>query len=91
MREYALHQAIALESAQGQSFFTKLFRNWKAHRQVVRLQDLDDHILADIGVTREDVAWAANLPLAENAAQLLERRATQRANASRRLPRRDAH
>lgn len=91
MRQYALHQAMALEQAQGQSIFAKAFRNWKARRQVTRLQDLDDHILYDIGVTREDIAWAAGLPLADNAAQFLERRATQRRNASRQRPGRGSY
>ncbi|MEM9277940.1 MAG: DUF1127 domain-containing protein [Pseudomonadota bacterium] len=32
------------------------------------LLSLDDRSLADIGVTREDVMWASNLPLSTNAA-----------------------
>ncbi|MCP5086349.1 MAG: hypothetical protein GY952_06050 [Rhodobacteraceae bacterium] len=36
---------------------------------------LDDALLRDIGVTREEVKWAAGLPLSINAAQALHRKA----------------
>jgi len=36
-----------------------------------RMLVLDDHILADIGITREDVLWANNLPLSQNASLAL--------------------
>lgn len=39
-----------------------------AFRQMI---DLDENMLWDIGVTREDVIWANNLPLTENASQRL--------------------
>lgn len=32
-------------------------------RAVVRLSDLDDHLLRDIGVTREDVRWSLDTPV----------------------------
>lgn len=47
-------------------------------REVSRLADLDDHLLADLGLERQDVRWALEMPLAENAALELERRALQR-------------
>ncbi len=34
---------------------------------------LDDHMLKDIGITRNDVIWASQLPLSQNAAQELEK------------------
>ena len=36
-------------------------------------------MLRDIGVTREELRWAAGLPLTVNAALALEERATRRA------------
>ncbi len=38
-----------------------------------RLLDLDDHILDDIGVTRDEVVYGSRLPLARNAALELRR------------------
>jgi len=42
------------------------------------LHSLEDHILADIGVTRDDVNWAGKLPLEKNAACELQKIARQR-------------
>lgn len=36
------------------------------------LNSLDDNLLKDIGVTREDVQWAMNLPLSQNASDALQ-------------------
>ena len=56
----------------------RVVRNWKARRAVTRLQDFDDYMLRDIGVTRLDVRWAADLPLTINAAMALEERSHRR-------------
>lgn len=74
MRDYVLSQAIAAEAAGPQSLFGLLIRNWRARRAVARLDRLDDHMLRDIGVTREDLRWAAGLPLTVNAALAMEDR-----------------
>lgn len=47
-------------------------------REVARLADLDDHLLADLGLERSDVRWALEMPFAENAALELQQRARQR-------------
>ncbi|MEZ5933735.1 MAG: hypothetical protein R3F54_17645 [Alphaproteobacteria bacterium] len=39
---------------------------------------LDDRLLDDMGVTREEVLWAARLPLEQNAALALQARAAGR-------------
>jgi uncharacterized protein YjiS (DUF1127 family) len=78
MREYALHRAASLDEARGLSLVRRLFRNWKARRGIVKLENFDDHLLSDIGVTRGDVEWAAGLPLTVNAALALEERAFRR-------------
>jgi uncharacterized protein YjiS (DUF1127 family) len=78
MRDYALHRAISIEEFGALTFIKRLLHNWKARRRVVSLEDYDDHILHDIGVTRTDIRWAANLPLTTNAALALEERAFRR-------------
>ena len=60
------------------SFARRLVRNWKAKRRIVALGNFDDYMLADIGITRDEVQWAAGLPLTVNAAVALEERAFRR-------------
>ncbi len=45
------------------------YRDRQAFQQLLKL---DEHMLKDIGVTRQDVTWANNLPLSEDAATKLE-------------------
>jgi uncharacterized protein YjiS (DUF1127 family) len=78
MRDYALSRAQAAEATGSASMFGALIRNWRARRAVARMDRLDDHMLRDIGVTREDVIWAAGLPLTVNAALALEERGRRR-------------
>jgi uncharacterized protein YjiS (DUF1127 family) len=85
MRDYALHNAAAFDEAAGMSMITRLIRNWRARRSVSRLEAYDDYMLSDIGVSRDDVIWAAGLPLTVNAALALEERSSKR----RRFPSRD--
>ncbi len=85
MRDYALNRALSAGEASGGSLIARLWRNWTTRRAVSRLADYDDYILRDIGVTREDVSWAAGRPLTVNAALALE----ERSQARTRLPRQD--
>jgi len=55
-----------------------LFRNWRARSKVRALHDLDDRMLADIGIRRDEVIWASYLPLTMNAALELENAAFRR-------------
>jgi uncharacterized protein YjiS (DUF1127 family) len=68
MREYVLHQAQLYEAASGSGLLSRVLRHWRARRAVARLDGLSDRMLEDIGVTRYEVRWAANLPLSCNAA-----------------------
>jgi uncharacterized protein YjiS (DUF1127 family) len=76
MRDYVLNQAISREQIGGSlaSNVLRLFQNWRARRDVARLETFDDHMLADIGLSRGDVEWASHLPLSANASQALEGR-----------------
>lgn len=78
MRDFALNHARAYEAAGASSILFRLVQNWFARRSVSELDRLDDYLLRDIGVTREDVRWASHLPLTLNAAAELEDRATRR-------------
>jgi uncharacterized protein YjiS (DUF1127 family) len=78
MRDYALSRAEAAEATGSLSLLWRFIRNWRARRAVVRLDALDDYLLHDIGVTRDEVRWASGLPLTVNAALELEERATRR-------------
>ena len=49
-------------------------RRWRLYR----MQWLDDYMLDDIGVTREELEWAIRLPLRINAALALHDRARRR-------------
>ena len=51
------------------------FRSWNARRHLKTLSEYDDHMLADIGVTREDVRWSLDLPFAYDPGIELQRRA----------------
>lgn len=48
----------------------------------MHMATLDDGILHDIGVTGEDIAWGASLPLEVNAALAVRERAQSRRNAA---------
>lgn len=74
MRDYALHRAESYGEYGAASAIGRFIRNWQARRAVARLSELDDYMLRDIGVTREDLNWAKGLPLTVNAALALEER-----------------
>jgi uncharacterized protein YjiS (DUF1127 family) len=57
-----------------QSVRTSL-RAWNSRQKVTNLLDLDDHMLADVGLTREDVRWALDLPFTHDPGLELQRRA----------------
>lgn len=63
------HRAAPASGLEG---LKRLFRNWQARRKVRGMEELDDRMLADIGVTRAEVEWAARLPLGYNPALELQ-------------------
>jgi uncharacterized protein YjiS (DUF1127 family) len=76
MRDYVLSRAILDDRIGNRSLFSRLFHNWKSRREVSQLAAFDDFMLADIGISRADVEWAAKLPLTADASEALEQRAT---------------
>jgi uncharacterized protein YjiS (DUF1127 family) len=78
MRDYALNRAISLEEGHGFSLVSRIWHNWQARRRVADLATYDDYMLNDIGITRDEVEWAAGLPLTVNAALALEERSFRR-------------
>lgn len=57
--------------------------NWRRRRQLTRLDELDDHMLEDIGITRLDLLWARGLPLSRNPLLELDDLARDRTRARR--------
>lgn len=55
----------------------QFYRNWKSRRELVHLSELDDHVLADIGISRGDVHAALSQPSAYAASLHLQRAAEQ--------------
>ena len=53
----------------------KLYRAWRNRRSLMRVTELDEHLLADIGISREDVKWALDLPIGYDPAAALQERA----------------
>jgi len=47
-------------------------RSWNIRRQVAALVDFDDHMLADIGLTRRDVKEALDLPFSSDPGRELQ-------------------
>ncbi|MGQ7794038.1 DUF1127 domain-containing protein [Faunimonas sp. B44] len=59
-------------------------RWWQRRRRLATLDTLDEHVLNDIGLSREDVRWALGQPLAIDAAAELVRRRSERRGLRRR-------
>lgn len=62
MRDYILHLAQAQDSAFAFPKLRRLVRSWQAKRKLRKLQNLDDYLLNDIGLTRDDLRYGIRLP-----------------------------
>lgn len=58
--------------------------NLRRRNKLTRLENLDDHMLSDIGITRMDLEWARELPLNRNPLLALDDLARHRSCARRR-------
>lgn len=63
MREFILHQAESNEGTFAFAVVRRVVTNWWKRRTLRKLQDLDDHLLFDIGLSREELEAAVRLPL----------------------------
>lgn len=62
MRDYIFHQAFSRDSVFVFPKLRRLIRSWLAKRNLRRLEQLDDYLLKDIGLSRDDVRYALHLP-----------------------------
>lgn len=59
------------------------WQNYRERNQIARLKDMDDHLLADVGVTREEVEIATGMTTSESPADALYRMSLSRRNTTR--------
>jgi uncharacterized protein YjiS (DUF1127 family) len=60
------------------SFLHRALRHWNDRRTVHALSELDDYLLADIGLTRPDLDWALHQPSSGLPSEELTRLARER-------------
>lgn len=85
MRDYVMHQAENLESTHAFAKIRRVLTNWYRRRMLNELRDLDDYILADIGITRDELGAVMRLPLYVDPVRELERKSKARMH-DRRYP-----
>jgi len=83
MREFVVQQSLTRQSYGGFSVVVRMFRNWRMQKTYRHMQGLEDHMLRDIGLSREDLRQLMAMPLDADVAWELERR---RLLASRQTP-----
>lgn len=84
MREYVRRQAEFHDGTFAFARLRRAFRNWLARRYLRRLEQLDDYILADIGLTRDDLTYGQRLPIeVDPIAELVRHRDTRVARGVR--------
>ena len=62
MREYVRSCAASRDRAFAFPWLRRMISNWHARKHLRRLEDFDDHMLADIGLTRDDLRLGRSLP-----------------------------
>ena len=82
MNDYAHHQANVSSSLEGEGILSRLIANFHARRTVKQLHQMDDYMLRDMGVTRDEINWASSQPFYVNAANALEDRSSTRRRAN---------
>lgn len=64
MRDYILNQAETADRTFTFPALNRIVANWRKRRQLRQLEQLDDHVLMDIGLTRDELARVQRVPLA---------------------------
>ncbi len=62
MRDYVRSEASARDSVFAFPILRRLLRNWFARRYLRKLEEFDDDMLQDIGLTRGDLAHGQSQP-----------------------------
>lgn len=76
MRDFVLFQAEAVERSRPFPLLRRLISNWRKRRHIKELEQLDDHVLNDIGLTRADIQAVLTQPLSVDPFWELERQAS---------------
>ena len=63
MTDHSLHRVHSLSLGEISSAALRLASHWLRRRRLNRLQELDDHMLDDIGLRREDIDASLQQPL----------------------------
>lgn len=64
MRDYILNQAETAGKTFAFPALHRMIGNWRKRRQLRQLEQLDDHVLMDIGLTRDELIRVQRVPLA---------------------------
>jgi uncharacterized protein YjiS (DUF1127 family) len=64
MRDYILTQAETADKTFTFPGLNRIVANWRKRRQLRQLEQLDDHVLMDIGLTRDELIRVQRVPLA---------------------------
>ena len=62
MRDYIINEANFREKTFSFPRLRRVIRNWLSRRYLRKLEQFDDYILADIGLTRDDLRYGQSLP-----------------------------
>ena len=63
MRDYILTQAETADRTFTFPALNRMVANWRKRRQLRQLEQLDDHVLMDIGLTRDELIRVQRSPL----------------------------
>ena len=63
MRNYVLSEAQSREAYGRFTIVARVLRNWRRRKDLKILRAMDDHMLSDIGITRDEIARLSRLPL----------------------------
>jgi uncharacterized protein YjiS (DUF1127 family) len=63
MRDYILNQAESVDKTFTFPALSRMVANWRKRRQLRQLEQLDDHVLMDIGLTRDELIRVQRSPI----------------------------
>lgn len=63
MRDYILTQAETADRTFTFPALNRIVANWRKRRQLRQLEQLDDHVLMDIGLTRDELIRVQRSPM----------------------------